>query len=96
MKVVWTRRAGENLDREKAYIAERNPAAARRTAIRILTAIDRLARHPNLGRPGRVPDTRELVVPGTPYLVPYRVRGDAVQILRIFHGARKWPDGFEE
>lgn len=96
MKIVWTRRAGENLDREKAYIAERNPSAARRTAARILTAIDRLGRHSNLGRPGRVPGTRELVVPRTPYIVPYRVKGDTVQILRIFHTSRRWPGDFEE
>ena len=44
-----------------------------------------------LGRPGRVEGTRELVVPDTPYLVPYRGRGHAVEILRVFHGARKWP-----
>jgi plasmid stabilization system protein ParE len=95
VKIVWTRRAGEYLDREKASIAERDPAAARRTAARILTAIDRLGRHPNLGRPGRVPGTRELVVPRTPYIVPYRVKGDTVQILRIFHTSRRWPGDFE-
>lgn len=95
MKIVWTRRAGENLDREKAYIAEHNPEAARRTALRILSAIDRLSRHPNLGRPGRVPGTRELVVPNTPYIVPYRVKDDTVQILRIFHTSRQWPTDFD-
>ena len=42
--------------------------------------------HPSLGRAGRVPGTRELVVPDTPYLVPYRVRGMRIEILRIFHG----------
>ena len=53
--------------------------------------VELLAQHPALGRPGRVEGTRELVVPDTPYLVPYRVRGHAVEILRVFHGARKWP-----
>ena len=47
-----------------------------------------------MGRPGRVPGTRELVVPGTRYLVPYRVTGDTLQILRVYHGARNWPEGF--
>ncbi|HET6521471.1 MAG TPA: type II toxin-antitoxin system RelE/ParE family toxin, partial [Geminicoccaceae bacterium] len=53
-----------------------------------------LAQHPESGRPGRVPGTRELVVSGTPYIVPYRVQGNTVQILRVLHGARKWPTRF--
>ncbi len=60
----------------------------------IATTVELLAQHPagaGLGRAGRVEGTRELVVPDTPYLVPYRVRGHAVEILRVFHGARKWP-----
>jgi toxin ParE1/3/4 len=44
------------------------------------------------GRPGRWPGTRELIIPGTPYIVPYRVKGPVVEILRVFHGARRWPD----
>lgn len=44
-----------------------------------------------MGRPGRVPGTRELVIANTPFLVPYRVKGDTVIVLRVFHGARRWP-----
>ena len=44
-----------------------------------------------MGRPGRVPKTRELVVSGTPYLVIYRVKNDRLEVLRVFHGARQWP-----
>jgi toxin ParE1/3/4 len=51
-----------------------------------------LADNPHMGRPGRVPGTRELVVTRTPYIVPYRVRGDTLEILRVYHGARRWPD----
>ena len=94
MRVRWTRRAGANLDREKAYIAAFDPAAATRTATRIVEAVEHLAQHPESGRPGRVPGTRELVVSGTPYIVPYRVQGNTVQILRVLHGARKWPTRF--
>jgi toxin ParE1/3/4 len=61
---------------------------------RIATSVERLATHPALGRTGRVPGTRELVVSGTPHLVAYRVRGETVEILRVFHGARKWPEKF--
>jgi toxin ParE1/3/4 len=51
-----------------------------------------LAKNPEMGRPGRVPGTRELVVPKTPFIVPYRLVGNTVQILRIFHSARRWPE----
>ncbi|MGO9598023.1 MAG: type II toxin-antitoxin system RelE/ParE family toxin [Isosphaeraceae bacterium] len=53
-----------------------------------------LKRNPALGRPGRVTGTREIMVPDTPYILPYRVRGDAVEILRFFHAARRWPAKF--
>ena len=61
---------------------------------RIVTSVEPLAAHPALGRPGRVPGTRELIASATPYLVPYRVRGESVEILRVFLGARKWPSQF--
>ena len=96
MRIRWLRGAAANLDEEKAYIAASDPAAAKRIATRIVDAVARLAEHPQMGRAGRVPGTRELVVPGTPYIVPYRVRGDAVEILRVFHAARKWPSSFEK
>ncbi len=62
--------------------------------LRVPPAVGRLANHPALGRPGRVSGTRELVVSGTPYIVPYRVRGETVEILRVQHAARKWPEKF--
>ncbi len=94
MQVRWLRRALENLDEEAEYIARDDPEAAARTLERIVTSVERLGTHPSLGRRGRVLGTRELMISGTPYLVPYRVRGDTVQILRVFHGARKWPAEF--
>jgi toxin ParE1/3/4 len=94
VQVRWLRRALKNLDDEAAYIAREDLEAAARIVERIASAVDQLASHPALGRPGRVPGTRELVISGTPYIVPYRIRGDTVEILRIFHGARKWPDKF--
>ncbi len=75
-------------------IAEDNPAAATRIVLRIRMAVERLATSPGLGRPGRVAGTRELVVPGTPYIVPYRLTGDIVQIITVLHSAQKWPDRF--
>lgn len=94
MQVRWLRRALQNLDEEAAYYAREDPAAARRIVERIVTSITRLGNHPASGRPGRVPGTRELVILGTPYIVPYRIKADAVEILRVFHSARKWPVKF--
>jgi addiction module RelE/StbE family toxin len=96
MKVRWLREALRNLDREAAYIAEDDPQAAHRIVSRIREAVAKLKSQPNLGRPGRVPGTRELVVSGTPYIIPYRVRQQSVEVLRVFHGARRWPKKFEQ
>jgi addiction module RelE/StbE family toxin len=82
MKVRWLREALRNLDREVAYIADDDPQAAQRVAKRILGAVEKLSSHPNIGRPGRVPGTRELVVSGTSYIIPYRVRRQSVEVLR--------------
>jgi toxin ParE1/3/4 len=87
------KRALANLDAEAAFIARDSPAAAH-VVESIAKTVELLAQHPALGCAGRVEGTRELVVPDTPYLVPYRVRGHAVEILRVFHSARKWPKGF--
>ncbi len=73
-------------------IAADNPTAASRRIERIRAAVMLLAAAPALGRPGRVAGTRELVVPDTPYIVPYRVKGDVVQIITIFQGAQRRPD----
>ena len=94
LEIRWLKRALANLEAEAEFIARDNPAAAGRVVGAIERAVGLLADHPALGRPGRVEGTRELVVPDTPYIVPYRVRGGAVQILRVFHGARKWPRKF--
>ena len=77
------------------YIAEDNPAAARRMVARLREAAGRLSRTPQQGRPGRVPGTRELVLAGTPYIVAYRTEGGQVQILAVIHGAQRWPDAFQ-
>ena len=83
-----------NLDAEAEYIAKNNPPAAERVVTAIVESTERLRKYPAIGRPGRVLGTRELVVSGTPYIVPYRVRGDVVEIVRVFHAARNWPSHF--
>ncbi len=92
MRVRWLRKALRNLDDEASHIAADDPAAARLVAKRVLDAVAMLAQQPGLGRPGRVPGTRELIVAKTRYIVPYRVRGKIVEILRLFHTSRRLPD----
>jgi toxin ParE1/3/4 len=95
MNIVWSPEAIQDLISLRAYIAEESPAGARRVVLRILHDIEGLLPgNPHMGRPGRVPGTRELVIPRTPYIVPYRVQRETIQILRVYHGARRWPDSF--
>ena len=91
MTIVWSPRAIEHLTHLRSYIARDNPKAANRIAGTLLEAVERLAELPNLGRPGRVAGTRELVVPSTRYVIPYRVRSDRLEIIAVFHARQKWP-----
>ena len=95
MRIHWTRPALADLEAIGDFIARDNPVAAKRLVVSLVASVDALRDHPNLGRPGRLAETRELVVAGTPYIVPYRVLGDDVEILAVFHGARRWPRAFE-
>jgi toxin ParE1/3/4 len=94
MKVIWTRPALRELEAIADFIGRQNPRAAERVTGRVLTHAATLGQHPYVGRPGRIAGTRELVVTGTPFIVPYRVRDDRVEILSVFHGARRWPNDF--
>jgi toxin ParE1/3/4 len=80
-----------NLDEEATYIAQENPAAAAKVVETILTTVALLEDQPAMGSPGRVAGTRELVIPNTRYLIPYRVKNGQVEILRVFHTSRKPP-----
>jgi toxin ParE1/3/4 len=91
MEIVWRQIALNGLENARRYIAERNPSAADRIFDAILSAVTRLADMPNMGRPGRVPGTRELVVVGTPYVVVYAVLADRINILAVQHGTHEWP-----
>jgi toxin ParE1/3/4 len=95
MKIAWSPEAIEDLVSLRAYIAEDNPAAARRTVQHIVESIEQLLPdNPRIGRAGRVPGTRELVILRSPYIVPYRLQRTTIQILRVYHAARRWPDSF--
>ena len=94
MRVKWLRTALANLEADADYVAQDSPEAASRVVNAIEEAVSKLAEFPAMGRAGRVTGTRELVVPGTPYIIPYRVRNGALEVLRVFHGARRWPREF--
>jgi toxin ParE1/3/4 len=94
MRVRWTRKALKNLADEAEYVSRDSPQSSAKIADRIQKLIEHLVNDPSLGRPGRVPGTRELVVTGTPYLIPYRVRENRIEILRVFHASRKFPEEF--
>jgi toxin ParE1/3/4 len=90
-RVAWTRRALRNLYHIREFIRKEHPAAAERVGRRIENAASGLARFPESGHAGKVPGTRELVIPGLPYFLIYQVNSDAVTILRVFHDKQKWP-----
>ena len=92
MKLAWSPEAIDDLNSLRAQISVDDPAAAKHIALHILHCIEELL-PPNLqlGHPGRVPGTRELAIPKTPFVVPYRVSSTVVEILRVYHHARRWP-----
>jgi toxin ParE1/3/4 len=94
MNLRWTKPALRDLEEIGDFIGRDSVGAAAKTVAAILDQAEMLATHPHLGRAGRVAGTRELVVVGAPFVVPYRVVGDEVQILAVFHGARRWPETF--
>ena len=94
MQIRWSDRPAADLDAILSYFQETNPSAVRHTHDALLSQIGSLSTLPGLGRPGRVAGSRQLVIARLPYVVAYTVEPgeDTVVILRILHGARRWPD----
>ncbi len=91
MQLKWTRKALTQLKEAEEYIAEDNPQAAKIVVQRVADATLALLKNPELGRPGRIKETREWVVKRTPYLIAYSVDGDYLIILRVIHSKQRWP-----
>lgn len=91
MRLFWTPEAADDLEKISDFLYERSPTAAVDVVRRIYSTPIILKRFPNLGRPGRKSGTRELVVTSLPYIIIYEVARNAVRILRILHGAQRWP-----
>lgn len=94
MKIRFTKLAVADLRRIRIYIAQENAGAAATMLQRIDRAIQTLKTFPELGRVGRIPGTRELVIARSPFITAYRLNGEFVDILAIIHGRRAWPKSF--
>jgi addiction module RelE/StbE family toxin len=92
MRVRWLEDAVADLHAIFDAISQDRPCAASEVVGQLVAAVEPLTEFPSRGRPGRVMGTRELIIP--PYLVAYRVRADTVEILRVLHGSRRWPEDF--
>lgn len=95
MKIWMSPEAEQDLIEIFDYILQDNPGAAEKILDYIENEIQLLNEHPHMGRPGRVPKTRELILTGAPFIVPYQFRKGRLEILRIYHSSRKWPDDFD-
>jgi addiction module RelE/StbE family toxin len=94
MRIVWDSRAVEDLSAILDYIDQRNPTAALKTYQLISGSVSQLATHPFIGRVGRVVETREMIVNGTPYLVAYAIGDEAITIIAVLQASRHWPEEF--
>ncbi len=94
MTLEWTDAAIRHLHAAHSYIREQNATAADEVVGRIVSTVDGLRGFPQIGRPGRVEGTRELVIRQTPFVVAYVVRPSAIRVLAILHGAQQWPASF--
>lgn len=91
MRIEITEAAATDLEAVYNFIGADNPRAAANVVRRILDAIEGIRDFPNSGRPGRVITTRELVINQTPFIAVYRVSSDCITVVRVIHGARRWP-----
>ena len=91
MRILWSRRAVRHLAAMRDYIAADSERSAAVVAALILGAVETLATQPAMGRAGRLPGTRELVIAGTPFFIPYRVREGRLELIAVIHGGRMWP-----
>lgn len=90
VRVLWSRQAIGNLTALRAYIVKDSEQSAADVAAKLVKAIRLLETQIDMGRPGRILGTRELVV--VPYVIPYRVRQGRLEVLAVLHGSRRWPE----
>ena len=91
MRVKWLRKAALNLEDAHYFLSQENPVVAQEFVREVYRVVGLLLTQPAMGRPGRVPGTRELIVQPYPFLIPYRVKGGEIHILRVFHTRQRFP-----
>ena len=94
MMIRWLDDAINDLCALRSYIDQDSSVAASHMIEKILQTVNLLSDQPEIGRYGRVANTRELIISGTAYIVPYRVKNNKIEILRVFHCAMQWPEEF--
>lgn len=93
MKLIWSPEAIDDLLSIRQYIAQDDPDTAREIVAAIVTLVEhQLPRFPQSGRTGRVEGTRELIIPRLPFIIPYRATAESIDVLRVYHASRMWPD----
>ena len=91
MELRWTQEAAADLEHITDYLFQNAPQRAAELVRRIYNAPAALLTFPYRGRAGKKEGTRELVISSLPYIVVYQVTGEVIHIVRILHGAQKWP-----
>ena len=96
MRIVWLDQADQDMFNAVEWLKERNPAAAKRITQLIYLQLKQLQQYPQLGRIGKIKDTRELVVHQTRYIAAYRVdfSKNTIEILALIHESQQWPTEF--
>lgn len=92
MQVRWTEQAIADIQSLRSYIERDKPQAAKKIVLRVISIVENdLVLQPGMGRPGRKPGSKELIITGTPYVIPYRIKDNWLEIIRVLHGAMQWP-----
>ena len=89
--IAWLPVASTQRFEQLDYIAQDNPLAAMSQDEEIEHQVDMLMQHPQMGRPGRLRGTRELVISRTPFIAIYRVKGRRIEVIRMLHSSQQWP-----
>lgn len=92
MQVKWLKWALRNLEQARNYVFQDNPTAAQELIIKIQNAANQLQKYPFMGKNGRVECTKELIISNSPYILIYRVKEESVEVLRILHTSKRYPE----
>ena len=90
LTIRWLPKALDDLEVLREHIENDNPPASEKIIQQIIKSLGYLIDNPELGRSGRIINTRELLLSGLPYVIVYKIKNNFIEVLRIFHGAMKW------